>query len=241
MKENSHSERNFSIFGSFFWMLFLASGIQAIFAFIVTVWIGNLNMPSNEVELIFMRPDVIAIFGILAAILTFLLIKKAAHQSGMPFPFEFLAFQSVNKTTLAKVFLVGVGYYIFASLTIYMLSLDTPKFMLDVKSQTHTAFDILMLVLGICIVAPITEEVIFRGLAYTRLVQSRVGVAGAIVITSLVFTAIHSQYDFIDLAILSLFAFLLAYVRYKTRNLVYCIALHMQLNIMSTIELFFFL
>lgn len=241
MKERYIIENKFSAFNTFLWMLFLTFGIQFILGLIAAFGINILGISSSENELILTRPDIIAIIGLIAAIISFPLIKKAAYQSSKSFPFEFLAFRPVHRTTLAKVFLAGIGFYIFESLASYGLSIDTPQFMLDVKSQTHSTFDMLMLVLGICIVAPITEEVIFRGLAYARLVQSRVGVTGAVIITSLIFTAIHTQYDFIVLIILSLFSLLLAYVRYKTGNLVYCIVLHMQLNILSTIKLFVFL
>ena len=241
MKNNDIIENNFSIFNTFLWMLFFAIGIQAILGLIAAVGMGVFGMLDNEAELAFMRPDTIAIIGVISAILSYPLIKKAAHQTGQSFPFEFLAFKSINGTTLIKVLFAGIGYYIFVSAISDFLAIDTPQFMLDVKSQTHTSIDMMMLVLGICIVAPIVEEVIFRGLAYARLAQSRAGVTGAIIITSLVFTAIHVQYDFIVLAILSLFAFLLGYVRYKTDNLIYCIALHLQLNVFSTIELFVFL
>lgn len=231
----------FSVFGTIVWMLFLTLGIQGILVFITAISMEVLKGTSKEIELAFMRPDAIAILGVIAAVLSYPLIKKASHQPGKSFPYEFLAFQSVNRATLVKVLMVGFGYYIFESLASNILSIDTPQFMLDVKSQTLSVFDMLMLVLGVCIVAPIVEEVIFRGLAYARLVKSRAGVTGAIIITSLVFTVIHTQYDFTVLIILSLFAFLLGYVRYKTGNIFYCIAIHMQINILSTIELFAFL
>lgn len=238
---NHEKSPEFSVFGTIVWMLFLTLGIQGILGFITAIGIDSLNGPSNEIELAFMRPDTIAIIGVMAAMLSYPLIKQASHQSGKSFPFEFLAFQTVNRATLAKVLMAGFGYYLFGLLASNILSIDTPQFMLDVKSQTHSVFDMLMLVLGICIVAPIVEEVIFRGLAYARLIKSRVGVTGAIIITSLVFTVIHTQYDLTVLVMLSLFAFLLGYVRYKTGNIFYCIALHMQINILSTIELFAFL
>jgi len=241
IKDNPITETKFSIFSTILWMLFLALGIQIILGIIIVVGFGIVGVPNDEIELVFIRPDTIAITGLIAAIMSVPLIKTAARQSGKSFPFDFLAFQPINITTLVKVLLAGIGYYAFSALTSYVLSIDTPQFMLDVKSQTHSIYDIFMLVLGICIVAPIVEEVIFRGLAYARFATSRIGVTGAIIVTSLFFAIIHVQYDFIVLAILSPFAFLLGYVRYKTGNLIYCIALHMQLNILSTIELLFFL
>jgi CAAX protease family protein len=240
MQESTINTQTFSIFGTFLWMLFLAIGIQALLGFAVAFGMGVAGFPVDDIELLFNRPDLMAATGLIAAFLSYPLVKKAAYQSGAPFPFEFLALKAINKETLVKVLLIGFGYYAFATLTSYLLAIEVPEFMLELKSHTNTGFDLLMLVIAICIVAPIVEEVIFRGLAYTRLVNSRAGVTGAIIITSLVFTAIHIQYDFMILAILSVFAFLVGYVRYKTDNLVYCIALHMQLNMMSTIELFFF-
>jgi len=238
LAKNADHEKppEFSISGTLFWILFLSVGIQGILGLIVSVGVKALGVPNTE--FVFMRPDIIAITGGIAAIVSFPLIKKAAYQSDNSLLFDFLALKSINETTLTKVLLAGFGYYLFGLVASYVFSIDTPQFMLDVKSQTNSTFDMLMLVLGVCIVAPIIEEIFFRGLAYARLVKSRVGVAGAIMITSLVFTVIHTQYDFTVLMILFLLAFLLGYVRYKTSNIFYCIALHMQINILSTIELF---
>lgn len=241
LAKNADHEKppGFSISGTLFWILFLSVGIQGILGLIVSVGVKALGVPNTE--FVFMRPDIIAITGGIAAIVSFPLIKKAAYQSDNSLLFDFLALKSINKTTLTKVLLAGFGYYLFGLVASYVFSIDTPQFMLDLKSQTNSTFDMLMLVLGVCIVAPIIEEIIFRGLAYSRLIRSRAGITGTIIITSLVFTIIHTQYDTIVLLILLPSAFLLGYVRYRTGNLAYCIALHMQLNVLSTIELFAFL
>lgn len=240
MQENSQMEIKFSIFYSLLWMIFLALGIQTILSVFWAIGFDIAGVTNDEMDNVFMRPDVLAITGVISAVLSIPLIKTAAHQTDKIFLLQFLAIRAIDKTVLMKILLFGVGYYFFESTIADVLSIDTPQFMLDVKAQTKTSFDMIMLVLGVCIIAPIVEEVIFRGLAYTRLVQSRAGISGAIIITSLVFTFIHFQYDFNVLCILSVFAFLLGYVRYKTDNLVYCIILHMQLNTFSTIELFLF-
>ncbi|NRB65246.1 MAG: hypothetical protein HRU40_19890 [Saprospiraceae bacterium] len=113
MKESYRIENEFSILYSFLWMLFLALGIQAILGLMAAVGFGALGVPDDEIEFVFMRPDAIAIIGVIAAILSVPLIKVAAHQSGKSFPFDFLAIKSINGATLSKVFLVGIGYYIF--------------------------------------------------------------------------------------------------------------------------------
>lgn len=235
----------FSILNTFLWMLFLTFGIQGLVGitafFILDINFKIAGVTTKDIDFLLLQPSMIAVTMAISAVLLYPLIKLAAHQSNKPFPFHFLSFKPLNKLVLIKVLLLGFGYYLFEWIAVYILSIDTPQFMLDVKSHTHSIFDAIMLVIGICIIAPITEEIIFRGLAYGRLVKTKAGVSGAIIITSLVFTAIHVQYDLQVLAILSLFAFLLGYIRYITENLIYCIVLHMQINLLTTIELFFFL
>lgn len=223
------------------WMLFLAIGIQLILGLIVAVFCGVFGINSDEIEPLFMRPDVKAIIGGVIAILAMPLIKIASHIKDEFFPVKFLCLQWPDKVTLVRILLIGLAYYIVSTLSTNALSIDTPQYMLDVKSQTNTLYDMVMLVIGVCILAPIFEEIIFRGLGYSRLVQSRLGVTGTIIVTSLIFTFIHTQYDFIIILALLPFAVLLGYVRYKTGNLIYCIVLHMQINVFSTIELFAFL
>lgn len=193
MQENSQMEIKFSILYSLLWMIFLALGIQTILSVFWAIGFDIAGVTNDEMDNVFMRPDVLAITGVISAVLSIPLIKTAAHQTDKIFLLQFLAIRAIDKTVLMKILLFGVGYYFFESTIAEVLSIDTPQFMLDVKAQTKTSVDMIMLVLGVCIIAPIIEEVIFRGLAYTRLVQSRAGISGAIIITSLVFTFIHFQ------------------------------------------------
>ena len=47
---------------------------------------------------------------------------------------------------------------------------------------------------GIVLVAPITEELIFRGAAFTRLARTGLEASGAIAVTAAVFAILHLQY-----------------------------------------------
>ncbi len=239
--QQSSQDRQYSIFTTLLWMLFLALGVQTIISIFIAFGMGAYGLPAEEMDYAFLRPDVLALTGIISAFISLPLIKKAAFHSGKPFPFTFLSVKPINSATMIKVLLSGIACYALVYALSHLLSIDTPQFMLDVKAQTHNAFDILMVVVGICLVAPIIEEMIFRGLAYARLEQSRLGAPGAILVTSLIFTLIHLQYDMVVLSLLAIFAFLLGYVRYKTNNLLYCIALHMLYNTIATIELYLFI
>jgi len=118
------------------------------------------------------------------------------------------------------------------------MQLSTPEFMLEVREQTDSPLQMLCLILTVVIMVPVCEELVFRGLAYARLERSRVGKSGAVLITSVVFTLLHLQYQLIDMLLIFPLALLLGLVRYKTSNLVYCILLHATVNSVATIGLF---
>lgn len=240
MQQTSTQTISFSIFGSFIWMLIFIFGIQFVLVGLADIALKLMQVSDEVALLYFYQPIFIVLTSAISLLVSIPLIKAATYQSGKSFPFKFLAINAINLRTLAKVLLLGFVYVLLESIIADWLQISTPQFMLELQAQTQTAVDMALLVLGIGFFVPLFEELVFRGVIYQRLVQSRAGVSGAVLITSLVFTAVHTQYEFSVLALLSVSAFLLGYVRYKTDNLLYCIALHMQLNLLSIISLFVF-
>ncbi|MDQ4094831.1 MAG: CPBP family intramembrane metalloprotease [Actinomycetota bacterium] len=83
--------------------------------------------------------------------------------------------------------------YIVAVLTTVIFGrVPTAEDQLGVRLQTLTAFDFVCLFIVVVIIAPILEEIVFRGLLY-RAIRARIGVASATVITALAFSAMHFQ------------------------------------------------
>ncbi|WP_371375098.1 CPBP family intramembrane glutamic endopeptidase [Thalassotalea aquiviva] len=234
------THQQYSPFTTLLWVLFLVFGIQIIFTLLFTIGLSVYGFSAPHIEQVTFSPAFMASIGVLSALCTLPFLKVAMGPSNKAFPLQFLAIKPINSRTLMKVLAVGVVCYGLESALYHIFALDMPAFMLQLKAQVNTGFDLFATILAVCIIAPIVEELIFRGLAYGRLVNTRLGVTGTIIVTSLVFTMIHIQYDIATLAILSIAALLFGYVRYKTQNLVYCIILHAFLNLISTIELFMF-
>jgi len=61
-------------------------------------------------------------------------------------------------------------------------------------------WDRVLRTVGIIAIAPVAEELVFRGLIFTRLSRTRLRTWGAIVATALLFTAVHVQYGWPELA-----------------------------------------
>jgi uncharacterized protein len=108
-----------------------------------------------------------------------------------------------------------------------------PAFM---EMAYRTADGKVALWIAFVIAAPVFEEIFFRGFAITGLASSRMGAVGAVVVTALLWAAMHVQYDFYDVATLFLIGLLLGAARVKTGSVLVPLAMHMTENLIATAE-----
>jgi len=113
-----------------------------------------------------------------------------------------------------------------------------PEFMI---SAYKTAYFMPLLWLALVIVAPLVEEIFFRGFLFKGIESSRMGPAGAVIITSLAWSVMHVQYDIYSIASLFLGGLLLGLARLKTHSIFPPIAMHILQNIIATIEVVIYL
>jgi membrane protease YdiL (CAAX protease family) len=93
-------------------------------------------------------------------------------------------------------------------------------------------------VLGIVLLAPIGEELVFRGLLYARLRRTRLGVPGAILLPGVLFAVLHVQYTAPDIALIALDGILLGLARYGSRSLLVPLVMHASGNIFAVVQRF---
>lgn len=91
--------------------------------------------------------------------------------------------------------------------------------------------------LAVVVMAPLFEEVFFRGFLFAGLERSRLGGIGAIVVTALAWAAIHLQYDLYGIATIFALGLLLGAARLKARSLPLTIGLHAAINLIASLEL----
>ncbi len=87
-----------------------------------------------------------------------------------------------------------------------------------------------LLWLSVVVLIPISEEVIFRGFMFRGLLDSRLGAAGAVVLPSLVWGAIHLQYDLFGVLSIVGMGFILGMARLATGSTWTTIGLHVIWN-----------
>jgi len=136
---------------------------------------------------------------------------------------------------IAIIILVMIG----SDTLTYLLHRDiVPSFMVNIF---ETAGSIPLLLFAIILVAPIIEELFFRGFMFRGLQYSKMGPIGAILITSLLWSGIHLQYNLYQIAILFATGLIFGWARVKTNSIIPCIVMHITLNIAATFELVIYL
>ena len=157
-----------------------------------------------------------------------------ARLAGRPRPTMF-GYRPVRwGTAVGAVFAGGVGYYVITALYASLLHFHgNEKLPKELGAGKSTAALVGASVF-VCVVAPIAEEFFFRGFLFGALRRMRIELAGrqlgtlvAAIVTGILFGLAHtgsasSRY----LIPLGIFGFVLCLVRWSTRSLYPCMALH---------------
>jgi uncharacterized protein len=111
-----------------------------------------------------------------------------------------------------------------------------PGFMVDVLKSARADGALWLLVLAFCVVAPATEEFFVRGFLYRGWSESFLRPTGAVVLSSLVWTAMHLQYDLFFLGEVFSIGLLLGYLRYRSGSTWLTVVVHGINNLAATLQ-----
>lgn len=103
------------------------------------------------------------------------------------------------------------------------------------RSMTSATYPAL-LILAFVIAAPLLEELFFRGFLYRGLCPSFLKTKGTIILTSLLWALIHTQYDFYTITSIFTIGILLGAARHKTGSLYIPILLHALINLVASVQ-----
>lgn len=169
-----------------------------------------------------------------AAPLLFWLAKNAGDGSSA---FEFLSLKKHRLKTIAKIVLFSLGFWLAFSLLGFGLEIPEEPFMLELK---NARLPIWFVGLSVCVLAPIIEETIFRGFLFKRIALTKLGTAGAVIITSFVFAFIHSQYSMLGVVMVLILGLYFAWLRVKYNSTTLAIVGHGVCNLLTLIGLYYF-
>ena len=94
----------------------------------------------------------------------------------------------------------------------------------------------LLLVVVVALAAPLFEEALFRGLLFRGWSLSRLGPAGTILLTAVLWGAMHLQYDAYDMGQVFVLGLLLGIARHRSGSLVVPLVMHVAVNIAACLH-----
>ena len=147
---------------------------------------------------------------------------------------EYLGLRLITRKTILVLLAVTAGVIILSDSLSVILERPVPDFLTDAY---RTSIWPALLWVAIIIFAPLFEEAFFRGFLFVGFRQSRIGAAGTIGLTALVWTLIHVQYGVYELATIFVMGIVLGIVRLKTESLWSPLIMHVFVNLVAMVEL----
>jgi len=147
---------------------------------------------------------------------------------------DYLAVRRIDRRTLLKFCLALIALGVVSDGLTWLLGRPiVPEFMVRVYA---TAGFPPLLWLALIVAGPIAEETFFRGFLFAGFARSPLKGGGAIVLTALLWSVIHQQYDVYGVVSIFVAGLLLGYARLRTNSLFPSIAMHALMNLIATVE-----
>ncbi len=149
-------------------------------------------------------------------------------------PLDYLGFRMPTAKTIAASILGTLIFIAGMDGLTWVLGRDVvPEFMIEVYSSAGI---LPLFWLALVVAAPLIEEIIFRGFLHQGLINSKLGLPGTAIVTSLMWAALHVQYDLYFITIIFVGGILLTVIRHSTGTIVPCIVIHGVMNLVATVE-----
>ena len=111
-----------------------------------------------------------------------------------------------------------------------------PGFMGDVLKSARADGALWLVVIAFCIAAPVTEEFFARGFLYRGWSETALRPIGAILLSSLVWTVLHLQYDWFFLGEVFSIGLWLGYLRYRSNSIWLTVMVHGVNNLAAVVQ-----
>jgi membrane protease YdiL (CAAX protease family) len=215
--------------------VFLTIQIAVLIVFLIVVGVENGDVAHEEFACPLERNGFLLSVATLAStpVATGLVVLFAALRKGISAR-DYLGLRAISwREMLRWMLILGALIVVYDVAMVILGRPIVPEFMLEAY---QTAKIPLFLWLALVAAAPIFEEIFFRGFVFAGILHSRLGAAGAILLTSLTWAAIHVQYDAFDMTVIFLAGLLFGWARLRTNSLLPCIAMHALMNFVATVE-----
>jgi len=177
-------------------------------------------------------------FAIITCITTVLcgalVIAAAGLRDGLD-PRTYLGLHWVSGRALLRWAIVTVIIVAQTDLVLYLVKGELlPVQWVEIYRSVHSP---LLFWIALVVATPIFEELLYRGFVFEGIRASRLGGVGAVLITALVWTLIHQEYDPLEFALIFIIGLMLGIARLRTGSVLLTIAMHMLHNLIASGEI----
>jgi membrane protease YdiL (CAAX protease family) len=160
------------------------------------------------------------------AALVFSAVLFAKLTAGRPTAWDF-GLRRVRLATAAKWFaIVLLAFYVISNVYGQLVDVGQEDDLPDQLGANDSSLNLVLVLVLVCLIAPVCEELFFRGFCFTAL-RRRLGWLPGALATGLIFGLIHAgSADWVFLPPLGLLGFLLCVLYMRTGSLLPCMALH---------------
>jgi membrane protease YdiL (CAAX protease family) len=146
-----------------------------------------------------------------------------------------LGLKKINFKSLGRWLLILAVFFLVESLIGAIFKIDSGPFLKEISGSKN-----FLLVFVSIVLAPLLEEVIFRGYLFKAWRSTRIGLSGTLFATSVLFVLMHwGQYGIIQYVFIFALSILLGLARERTGSLFIPIILHGANNLLPAIGVIF--
>ena len=222
-------------FSAIIFALFFGLQVFVVGAFVSTAKAGH---PELDVETYaktlssngFCLAMMVVVSGLICTPLTLLFAKLRRNISIK----NYIGFREPSKKEWVQWLLILAAFMFLSDGVGFLLRQPiVPSFMVE---AFKTASSLPALLFAIVVVAPIFEEIFFRGFLFQGIRHSRLGSIGAIGITALVWAAVHLQYGIYGLATVFALGLVFGIARLKTGSIHLLMVMHSLVGLVAVVE-----
>ncbi len=219
--------------------VFVAHSITQITTVILfAVWKFG-SIPQGDVSLLIEKVEsklglVLALAVITSAIIGTGLVVLFVRLRGKISIAEYLGFRAISVKTLFLSLAVAVGFLLlsegFSAITESSSGID-----LQINAYKTSLWPPLLFI-AVVLIGPAFEEIFFRGFLFEGFRQSRIKIIGTIILTTLLWTSLHLQYDLYGMATIFVLGIIIGIMRFRTNSLWSCLLIHFVVNLTAMIQ-----
>ncbi|MCC7079479.1 MAG: CPBP family intramembrane metalloprotease [Burkholderiales bacterium] len=176
-----------------------------------------------------------AIITCISTVLCGALVIAAAGLRDSLDPRAYLGLHWVSARELLRWVLVTLVIVAQTDLVLYLVKGELlPVQWVEIYRSVHSP---LLFWIALVVATPIFEELLYRGFVFEGIRASRLGGLGAVLITALIWTLIHQEYDPLEFAMIFIVGLMLGIARLRTGSVLLTIVMHMLHNLIGSGEI----